>query len=144
MKECLSGGSYLHRRRLLYRSTTNNNVTSEQNINTAAAEPHRGPSKGPERGHLMLPGDQTSLPLLRRPTGRPRPLIWTWTWTRRWPWRLLLLLNLGLILGLASALVAISNDIAALNKVAAGIWEHGDIFQTGGGGGGAKSGGKHY
>lgn len=37
-------------------------------------------------------------------------------------------LNLGLILGLASALVAISNDIVAHNKVE--IWEHGDIFQT--------------
>lgn len=41
MKERLSGGSYLRLRRLLYRSTTNNNVTSEQNINTAAAEPQK-------------------------------------------------------------------------------------------------------
>lgn len=46
MKERLSSGSYLHLRHLLYRSTTNNNVTSEQNINTAAAEPHRGTSEG--------------------------------------------------------------------------------------------------
>lgn len=40
-------------------------------------------------------------------------------------------LNLGLILGLASALVAIGDDVAAHDKVAAGIWEHADIFQSG-------------
>lgn len=43
-----------------------------------------------------------------------------------------MLLNLGLILGLASALVAISNDIVVHNKVAAELRERGDIFQTGG------------
>lgn len=38
MKECLSSGSYLHRQHLLYHSTINKKVTSEQNINMAAAE----------------------------------------------------------------------------------------------------------
>lgn len=40
MKECLSSGSYLHQKHLLYRGTTNKKVTSEQNINMAAADPH--------------------------------------------------------------------------------------------------------
>lgn len=92
MKERLSGGSYLHLKHLLYRSTTNNNVTSEQNINTAAAEPHRGPSKGTEewspdarwgrdvpledrqtkqgRPDIDAQGQQTGLLLLQRLTGR--------------------------------------------------------------------------
>lgn len=41
MKECLSSGSYLHQKHLLYRSTINKEVTSEQNINMAAAETTR-------------------------------------------------------------------------------------------------------
>lgn len=45
-----------------------------------------------------------------------------------WPWRFLLLVNIGCILGLASALIAISDDNVVHNKVVAEIWEHGDIF----------------
>lgn len=44
-----------------------------------------------------------------------------------WPWRRLLLVNIGCVLGLASALTAISNDNVVHNKVVAEIWEHGDI-----------------
>lgn len=42
MKERLSSGSYLHQKHLLYRGTTNKKVTSEQNINIAAVDPHWG------------------------------------------------------------------------------------------------------
>lgn len=45
-----------------------------------------------------------------------------------WPWRFLLLVNVGCVLGLASALIAISDDNVVHNKVVAEIWEHGDIF----------------
>lgn len=38
--ECFSSGSYLYQKHLLYRGTTNNEVTSEQNINSTAADPH--------------------------------------------------------------------------------------------------------
>lgn len=40
MKECFSSGSYLYQKHLLYRGTTNNEVTSEQNINSAVVDTH--------------------------------------------------------------------------------------------------------
>lgn len=51
MKECLSGSSYLYQKHLLYRGTTNNKVTSEQNINNAAVDPHRRQREGKEKSH---------------------------------------------------------------------------------------------
>lgn len=45
-----------------------------------------------------------------------------------WPWRFLLLVNVGCVFGLASALIAITDDNVVHNKVVAEIWEHGDIF----------------
>lgn len=39
-----------------------------------------------------------------------------------------MLVNIGSVLGLTSVLIAIGNDNAVCNKVAAEIWEHADIF----------------
>lgn len=57
MKECLSSGSYLHQKHLLYRSTINKKVTSEQNINMAAAETAQRAAlldRIMDNGHLMV------------------------------------------------------------------------------------------
>lgn len=52
----MSSGSYLHQKHLLYRGTTNKKVTSEQNINMAAVDPHwRQRRRGMKK---MVPGQK--------------------------------------------------------------------------------------
>lgn len=64
MKECFSSGSYLYQKHLLYRGTTNNEVTSEQNINSAAAEPH-GTQREGNKTPQKLTQRQVNAPIKR-------------------------------------------------------------------------------
>lgn len=53
----MSSGSYLHQKHLLYHSTINKKVTSEQNINMAAAETKQRaelPDRITDSDHLMV------------------------------------------------------------------------------------------
>lgn len=64
MKECFSSGSYLYQKHLLYRGTTNNEVTSEQNINSTAADP-RGTQREGNKTLQKLTQRQVNTPIKR-------------------------------------------------------------------------------
>lgn len=51
MKEFFSSSSYLYQKHLLYRGTTNNEVTSEQNINNTTVDPHGRQRDGNKTKH---------------------------------------------------------------------------------------------